>query len=193
MSVRSVFPRHAVIQSATPADRTSRRSFVGRPRARVRACVRAGVAQCAAGACVLVCGGATQYAASRKNIRPPEKRVGTLNKKRRCARAARPPRVVGAACEVLHKEKGRCVRAVARRGPRAAGAARMAPRAQQHRSCVMIVCTSRLWARARAGALVLAAVRENVRADAVAVADSDVDVPPCTCPSQPDGSGHCRR
>ena len=31
MSVRSVFPPRAVFQSATPADRTSYRSFVGRP------------------------------------------------------------------------------------------------------------------------------------------------------------------
>ena len=38
MSVRSVFPPSAVFQSAMPADRTSRRSFVGRRRARQRAC-----------------------------------------------------------------------------------------------------------------------------------------------------------
>ena len=31
MSVRSVFPPRAVFQSASPADRTSHRSFVGRP------------------------------------------------------------------------------------------------------------------------------------------------------------------
>ena len=45
MSVRSVFPRHAVIQSATPADRTSRRSSSvvlahAYERARVCVCVR---------------------------------------------------------------------------------------------------------------------------------------------------------
>ena len=37
-------------------------------------------------------------------------------------------------------------------------AARVPLRAQQHRSCVIILCTSRLWVRARAAALVLAAV-----------------------------------
>ena len=41
-----------------------------------------------------------------------------------------------------------------------------------------ILCTSNLRVRARAGALVLAAVREDVRADANAAADSDVDEPP---------------
>ena len=49
MSVRSVFPRRVVFQSATPADRrTSRRSSsVVRARACVRAC-RHGVVKCAA-------------------------------------------------------------------------------------------------------------------------------------------------
>ena len=47
--------------------------------------------------------------------------------------------------------------------------------------------------RARVGALVLAAVREDVCADADAAADGDVDEPPFTCPSQPDRSGRCRR
>ena len=42
--------------------------------------------------------------------------------------------------------------------------------AQQHRSSMMIMCTSRLWMRARAGALVLAAMREDVCADADAAA-----------------------
>ena len=47
MSVRSVFPRRAVIQSAMPADRTSRRPSVDRRCARLRAgfCLRAGVAR----------------------------------------------------------------------------------------------------------------------------------------------------
>ena len=58
----------------------------------------------------------------------------------------------------------------------------MALRVQKHRPCVIILCTSRLWVHAQAGALVLAAVREHVRADANAAADSDVDEPPCTCP-----------
>ena len=35
--------------------------------------------------------------------------------------------------------------------------------------------------RVRAGALVLVAVREDVRADVKAAADSDVDEPPHTC------------
>ena len=66
MSARSVFPRRAVFQSATPADRTPRRlsSVViahACERARARVCVREnGV---------------------RENGRP-KKRVGTLNKKK---------------------------------------------------------------------------------------------------------------
>ena len=61
MSVRSVFPRPAVFQSATPADRTSYRSSLGIARARAaracvlvwrnvprKACARAGVARRAA-------------------------------------------------------------------------------------------------------------------------------------------------
>ena len=52
VSVRSVFPCRAVIQSATPADRTSHRSFVGRPCGRVRACVPCACVR--ACACLLV-------------------------------------------------------------------------------------------------------------------------------------------
>ena len=37
------------------------------------------------------------------------------------------------------------------------------------------LCTSRLWARARAGVLVLAVVRKGVRPDADAAADGNVD------------------
>ena len=70
----------------------------------------------------------------------------------------------------------RCVRAVVRRGPRAAGAARVALRVQQHRSCV---CGG--------------VGGEDVRADVDAAADGDVDEPPCTCPSQPDRCGWCHR
>ena len=66
------------------------------------------------------------------------------------------------------------MRAVVRRGPRAAGATRMALRAQQHYSCVMIVSPSRLRVHARAGALVLAAC-EDVRADGDAAEDRDMD------------------
>ena len=61
MSVRSVFPRREVFQSATPADRTSRRSSsVVRARACVRACVQARrnalrVAIVRARACVRAC------------------------------------------------------------------------------------------------------------------------------------------
>ena len=40
-------------------------------------------------------------------------------------RAARPPRAVGAACEVLHEREKRGVRAVVQRGPRGAGSARV--------------------------------------------------------------------
>ena len=47
--------------------------------------------------------------------------------------------------------------------------------------------------RERAGALVLAAVREDVRADGDATADGDMDESPCTCPSQPGRSGRCHR
>ena len=85
------------------------------------------------------------------------------------------------------------MRAVVRRGPRAAGAARVALRAQQHRSCAMIGSTRRLWVRARAGALVLAAVREDVHADGDAAADGDMNESPCMCSSQPDRSGRCHR
>ena len=49
----------------------------------------------------------------------------------------------------------------------------MALRAQQLRSCVMIVSPSRLWVRALAGALVLAAC-EDVRADGDAAEDGDI-------------------
>ena len=59
MSVRSVFPSRAMIQSATPADRTSRRSssvVLAHACERARACV-----------CV-------------REKRPAKKRVGTLNK-----------------------------------------------------------------------------------------------------------------
>ena len=66
----------------------------------------------------------------------------------------------------------------------------MALRAQQRRSCAMNLCTSRRWMRARAGALVLAAVCEDVRVDADAAADGDVDEPPCTYPPQPDRLSH---
>ena len=81
---------------------------------------------------------------------------------------------MGAACEVLYKRERRCVRAVVRRGPRVAGAARVELRAQQHRPRVMIVSPSRLWVRARAGALVLA-VREDERSDGDAAEGGDVD------------------
>ena len=50
----------------------------------------------------------------------------------------------------------------------------VALRAQQHRSCVMILCTSRLWVRVRAGALVLVAC-EDARADGDAAEDGDMD------------------
>ena len=84
MSVRSVFP---------PADRMSRRSssVVRAPCARARACMRAGVAQCAAGsnhpcagvrACLCAGAGVAQCTASSKGKRPAKKRVGTLNKKK---------------------------------------------------------------------------------------------------------------
>ena len=66
------------------------------------------------------------------------------------------------------------MRAAVRRGPRAAGAARVELRAQQHRSCVMAVSPSRLRVRARASALVLAAC-EDVRADGDAAEDGDMD------------------
>ena len=81
MSVRSVFPFSVVFQSATPADRTSHRSssVVGACAARAR--VRADVAQCAAGACVLVCGRGAMRC-KQEGIRPAEKRVGTLDKKK---------------------------------------------------------------------------------------------------------------
>ena len=108
-------------------------------------------------------------------------------------RAARPPWAVGSACEVLHKERGavyvlwckedrgqreRCMWHW-QRGPREAGAARVALRAQQHCFCVMFVSPSRLWVRARAGAWMLA-VCEDERADGNAAEDGGVDWSPCT-------------
>ena len=94
---------------------------------------------------------------------------------------------MGAACEVLHKtacealyeRERRCVRAVVRRGLRAAGAARVALRAQRHRCGVVVVSPSGLWVRARAGALVLV-VCEDERADGDTAEDGDVEQSPCT-------------
>ena len=78
----SVFPPQAVIQSATPADRTPRRSsLVVRVRACSRACARASVAH-ALRVQARLHAGAAQRAARRKGRRPAEKRVGTLNKKK---------------------------------------------------------------------------------------------------------------
>ena len=81
MSVRSVFPPRAVFQSATPpADRTSRRSSsVVRARACVRACER-GAMRLRVRACWH--GGTAQCAASRKEKRSAEKRMGTPNKEK---------------------------------------------------------------------------------------------------------------
>ena len=102
MSVRSVFPLREVFQSATLAAdrRTSRRraSFaVGRPW-RVHACVRARKR------------GAVRCGCVRAGMRTGREEGGKWweprRRKRRCARAARPPRVVGAACVVMHKGKG---------------------------------------------------------------------------------------
>ena len=105
---------------------------VGRPCACVRACARASVAQRAAGACVLVCGRSAMRCkqegktADREEGENPEEEKGAV-------RAARPPQAVGTACEILHEREKRCVRAVVvQRGPRGAGAARVALRAQQH-------------------------------------------------------------
>ena len=95
MSVRSVFSCRAVIQPATPADRTSRRSSsVVRARACVRACVQAWrnalrVAIARAWVCVRAFVRALRSAlrvaaASSKEKQPAKKegkRVGTLNKK----------------------------------------------------------------------------------------------------------------
>ena len=89
MSVRSVFPRAAVFQSATPADRTSYRSSLGVVRARAaracvlvwqdaprKACARAGVAR---------------RAAKKKKKKVPAKegqRTKVQDKKESCVRAA---------------------------------------------------------------------------------------------------------
>ena len=54
--------------------------------------------------------------------------------------------------------------------------ARVALRAQQHRSRVMFVSPSRLWVRARAGALVLAVREDERHANGDAAAEGgDVD------------------
>ena len=100
--------------------------------------------------------------------------------------------MVVAACEVLHKEKGAMCAAV-RRGSRVAGAAHVALCAQQHHSCTMVLCTRRLWMRARAGASALAAMYEDAGAYADVVADGNADDPPFSWPSQPDHSGHHHR
>ena len=74
MSVRSVFPFRAVVQSATPADRTSRRSssvVLAHACERARACV-----------CV-------------REKRPAKKRAGTLNKEDCTARTRRGHRRFG--------------------------------------------------------------------------------------------------
>ena len=94
MSARSIFPRRAVFQSATPAGRTSRRSPpVVCARTCVRACVHAqawrnaawrnaSVVQCTAGAWVLVRGcGAMCFkqegkSAGREEGRNPEQEQG---------------------------------------------------------------------------------------------------------------------
>ena len=82
MSVRSVFPLRAAIQSATPADRTPRRSSsVVRVRACSRACARASVACLHAGA--------AQRAARRKERRPAEKEGGNPEQEKGAARALR--------------------------------------------------------------------------------------------------------
>ena len=68
VSVRSVFPCCAVFQSATPADRTSHRSFVG-----ARASKK----------CVLAKERPAQRKAKRKKERKAKRRVGTLKKKKK--------------------------------------------------------------------------------------------------------------
>ena len=106
------------------------------------ACVHTGVAQCAvssdrpcAGVRACLYAGVVQCAASAKEKRPAEKEGGNP-KQEKCA------------ARVLWNREGR--------GPRALRAACVPLRAQQHRSCVTILCTRRLWVRARAAALVLA-------------------------------------
>ena len=51
----------------------------------------------------------------------------------------------------------------------------MASCAQQHHSCMMILCTIRLWMRAQAGASALAAMHGGACADADVAADGDAD------------------
>ena len=77
---------------------------------------------------------------------------------------------MGAACEVLHKGKGVvCVLWCGEGEGSGSGAWSVACAA------ISFLCTSKLWVRARAGALalVLAAVCEDVRADVDAAADGD--------------------
>ena len=130
---------------------------------------------------------AAQCAASTKKEHPAKKRVGTLNRKnalcvlrdhrgrwKRRVRSCIKER--GAVCVLWCKEdRGQRERCVWhwQRGPRGAGAARVALRAQQHCSCVMIVSPSRLWVRAQAGAWMLA-VCEDER-DGNAAEDGGVD------------------
>ena len=176
MSVRSAFHPRAVFQSATPADRTSRRSSsvvrARRGACGVRACVQAWrnalrVAIVRARACVRACmrawrnalRGSEEKTAGQKEGGNPEQEKGACARARSREGRGRWERRVSSCVR-----KRRRVRAAVLRGPRAAGAARVPLRAQQHRSCVIILRTSRLWVRTRAAALVLAAVREDVRA-----------------------------
>ena len=98
-----MFPPSAVFQSATPADCGPHvASFARRPSVRARAsCMRMRERAWRAAQC----------AANKKRERSAKTRVGTLNEKKGAARAARPPRAMGAACGVLNniyyiKERG---------------------------------------------------------------------------------------
>ena len=73
--------------------------------ARVRACARASVAQCASGARVLAFGRGTTRCEEEGKTVDRKKGGNPEQEKRRCARTSRPPRVMEAACEVLHRRK----------------------------------------------------------------------------------------
>ena len=189
MSARSVFPRRAVFQSATPADRTSRRS----PSVvRARACVRARTQawrKYAVGACVLVCErGAMRCKqegkmAGREEGGNPEQEKGAARvlrghrgwwdwRVRECIRKKAP-----CACCGAERTEGS--------GSGACGAACAATSSLRdgpvHQSAVG-ACAS--------GCVGVGGGVRGRGVDADAAADGDVDEPPCTYLPQPDRVNH---
>ena len=192
VSVRSISPPRAVIQSATPAGAPF---VVGCSRA-LRTCVRARARAWRVRARLHA--GAAQRAARRKGRRPAEKRVGTLNKKKALrGHFEATPRAVGAAaCEVLHRKKALRACCGAERtegsGSGACGVMRAAT-SFLHDDPVYQKAVDCGCARERVHRRWLAAMHEDACADADVTADGDADEPPFTWPPQPDRSGRRRR